>query len=281
MNKTEYHERWRLQVLATPRGMMTNMLFTKLVKDVRRIWQLYPNPSGSRILIFLTLVSLTELSLTGYDQNFVKNNKKESLHESKSLISEEHFLLPQDDALVKYANTLGHKKTVQRTTRNFTSGKTSSTQFLLPKNTYRNKAGLLNSKEASKTFIETHSYEKINFTPKVISQDQNSSSISNHGKTDMLPKIWNDADLESKYMSYKNPEQKKILEPHYPSFICKKQGIRYAYSPQTHSESSKRFIGSGYSTEKSKVIKMDDRNPSSKISLHNSTSESVGMKKDE
>jgi hypothetical protein len=109
--------------------------------------------------------------------------------ESKSLISEEHLLLPQDDTLVKYANTLGHKKTVQRTTRNFTSGKTSSTQFLLPKNTYRNKAGLLNSKEASKTFIETHSYEKINFTPKVIPQDQNSSSISNHGKTDMLPKI--------------------------------------------------------------------------------------------
>lgn len=93
--------------------------------------------------------------------DFITLNKKDNLQESKSMKLDESSHSIQEDNLIKYANKMGHKKSIQRFKKNSENTlKPSVTQYFKPKVVTRNTYNPLTSVN-SKTFIDTHAYDKI------------------------------------------------------------------------------------------------------------------------
>lgn len=94
--------------------------------------------------------------------DYITFNKKEKLGEFKSTILEDSSQNVPDDNIAKYANKMGHKKSIQRFKKGSNGNvKTTVNQYIKPRNTYRNQINNLAGNINSKTFIETHNFEKI------------------------------------------------------------------------------------------------------------------------
>lgn len=89
-----------------------------------------------------------------------KLHKRDKFPEPKSVPVDDIVPVTHDQNIMKYANTMGHKK-LQHVKKASNSGKSSVVQYFKQRATYKPNTGEATRTENSRTFIETHNFEPI------------------------------------------------------------------------------------------------------------------------
>jgi hypothetical protein len=91
---------------------------------------------------------------------FDKFSKKEKFPVLKSVPIDDVVPVTQDQNIMKYANTMGHKKQ-QHVKKPSNSGKSSVAQYFKPRVTYKPYTEEVIRAKNSRTFIDNHNFEPI------------------------------------------------------------------------------------------------------------------------